>query len=196
MKRKWKILIAVMLAFIVVLTGCKKKKSEGPLTGRHHVKIEVEDYGTIKAELDADAAPLTVTNFIKLAENEFYNGLTFHRIIDGFVIQGGDPSGDGRGGSDEKIKGEFSANGVDNPISHVRGTISMARSMDFNSASSQFFIVQSDALQLDGQYAAFGHVTEGMEIVDQICSDAVVEDGNGTVAPENQPVISKVTVED
>ncbi len=189
MKQRWKIILSVMLVLLVVLTGCKKKVSEGPLTGKHHVKIEVADYGTIKVELDADAAPLTVTNFIKLAKDKFYNGLTFHRIIDGFVIQGGDPLGDGRGGSDEKIKGEFSANGVDNPISHVRGTISMFRSVDYDSASSQFFIVQADALQLDGEYAAFGHVTEGMDIVDQICADAVVEDNNGTVAPDNQPVI-------
>ena len=196
MKKRWKTIIPVILILLIALTGCKKKESEGPLTGKHHVQIEVADYGTIKVELDADAAPLTVTNFVKLAKDKFYNGLTFHRIIDGFVIQGGDPLGDGRGGSDEKIKGEFSANGVDNPISHVRGTISMARSTDYDSASSQFFIVQADALQLDGEYAAFGHVTEGMDIVDQICADAVVEDNNGTVAPDNQPVIKKITVVD
>ena len=196
MKLKSGILFAVLLICFAGLTGCKKEKSEGSLTGKHHIEIEVADYGTIKVELDADAAPLTVANFIKLAEDKFYDGLTFHRIIDGFVIQGGDPLGNGTGGSDEKIKGEFSANGVNNPISHVRGTISMARSMDHDSASSQFFIVQSDALQLDGNYAAFGHVTEGMEIVDQICADTPVEDGNGTVAPANQPVIRKITVAD
>ena len=196
MRQRWKSLIIVILILLVAVTGCKKKISEGLLTGKHHVKIEVADYGTINVELDADTAPLTVTNFITLAKNKFYDGLTFHRVIDGFVIQGGDPLGDGRGGSDEKIKGEFSANGVENPISHVRGTISMARSMDYDSASCQFFIVQTDALQLDGEYAAFGHVTDGMEIVDQICTDTIVEDSNGTVAPDNQPVIKEMKVVD
>ena len=198
MKRKWMALICIMLILAATLTGCKKKtsESEGTLTGKHHVEIEVADHGTIKVELDADAAPLTVANFIKLAESKFYDGLTFHRVIDGFVIQGGDPLGNGTGSSEEKVKGEFSANGVDNPISHVRGTISMARSMDYDSASCQFFIVHADAPHLDGQYAGFGHVTEGMEIVDQICSETKTEDANGTVAPENQPVIKKITVVD
>ena len=195
--KRWKVIIPIFLILLVVLTGCKKKKDDGPLTGKHHVKIEVADYGTIKVELDADAAPLTVTNFIKLAKDKFYNGLTFYYVKDGFVIRGGDPLRDGRGGSDEKIKGEFSANGVDNPISHVRGTISMVRpNADYDSASSMFFIVQEDALQLDGQYAAFGKVTDGMEIVDKICSDTIVEDDDGTVAPENQPVITKIKVVD
>ena len=196
MKRKGLILLGIILVFMAVLVGCKRNKGDEPLTGKHHVTIEVADYGTIKVELDADAAPLTVTNFIKLAKDKFYDGLTFHRIMDGFVIQGGDPLGDGRGSSKETIKGEFSANGVDNPISHVRGTISMARSMNYDSASCQFFIVQTDALFLDGEYAAFGHVTEGMEIVDQICADAVTIDDNGTVPPENQPVIKKIEVKD
>ena len=196
MKKKKLALVCMILLAIFSLVGCEEKKSEKTLTGKHHVEIEVVDYGTIKVELDADAAPLTVANFIKLAKDKFYDGLTFHRIIDGFVMQGGDPLGDGRGGSEEEIKGEFSANGVKNPISHVRGTISMARSNDYDSASSQFFIVQSDALQLDGEYAAFGHVTEGMEIVDKICAEAITMDGNGTVAPENQPVIKKIKVKD
>ena len=161
------------------------------------MNIEVKDYGTIKVELDADAAPITVTNFIKLAKDGFYDGLTFHRVVSGFVIQGGDPLGDGRGKADETIKGEFTANGINNPISHVRGTISMARSsMDYDGASCQFFIVQEDALYLDGEYAGFGHVTEGMEIVDQICEDTVTIDENGSVAPENQPVIKKIKVVD
>ena len=196
MKRKRIAVICIALLAVMTIAGCKKKKGEETLTGKHHASIEVVDYGTIKVELDADAAPLTVTNFVKLANNKFYDGLTFHRIIDGFVIQGGDPLGNGTGGSDEKIKGEFTANGVKNPISHVRGAISMARSSAYDSASSQFFIVQSDALQLDGEYAAFGQVTEGMDIVDQICKDAVVTDANGTVAPENQPVIKEVKIED
>ena len=167
-----------------------------PLTGIHHAEIEVKNYGTIKVELDADTAPISVTNFVKLAQEHFYDGLTFHRIIDGFMIQGGDPLGTGMGGSDETIKGEFSSNGVKNDISHVRGVISMARSSDPDSASSQFFIVQSDSTYLDGQYAAFGHVTEGMDIVDQICEDVNPTDNNGTVAASEQPVMTSVTITD
>jgi len=167
-----------------------------PLTGLHHAEIEVKDYGTIKVELDADTAPISVTNFVKLAQEHFYDGLTFHRIIDGFMIQGGDPEGTGRGGSDETIKGEFSENGVKNDISHERGVISMARSSDPDSASSQFFIVQSDSTYLDGQYAAFGHVTEGMDIVDQICKAAKPTDNNGTISADEQPVMTSVTIID
>ena len=115
------------------------------LTGIHHADIKIKDYGDIQVELDADTAPITVTNFVKLAEDKFYDGLTFWRIIDGFMMQGGDPKGDGTGGAEKTIKGEFSSNGVDNNISHTRGTISMARSTDPDSASSQFFIVQSDS---------------------------------------------------
>ena len=166
------------------------------LSGTHHVEIDVKDYGTIALELDADTAPITVTNFIDLANAGFYDGLTFHRIIDGFMIQGGDPKGNGTGGSDTPIVGEFSSNGYENTISHVRGVISMARTNDPNSASSQFFIVQKDATSLDGDYAAFGHVTDGMDVVDQICANTPVTDSNGTVAAENQPVITKVTVID
>ena len=164
------------------------------LSGLHYAEIEVKDYGTISLELDADTAPITVTNFVKLAEDGFYDGLTFHRIIDGFMIQGGDPLGNGTGGSEETIKGEFSENGVENPISHERGVISMARAMDPDSASSQFFIVHQDSTYLDGQYAAFGHVTEGMEIVDAICADTPVQDNNGTVAAEDQPVITSIKI--
>ena len=167
-----------------------------PLIGIHHAEIEVKDYGTIKVELDADTAPISVTNFVKLAQEHFYDGLTFHRIIDGFMIQGGDPEGTGRGGSDETIKGEFSENGVENNISHERGVISMARSSDPDSASSQFFIVQSDSTYLDGQYAAFGHVTEGMDIVDQICKDAKPTDNNGTISADQQPVMTSVIITD
>lgn len=163
-----------------------------PLTGLHHAEIEVKDYGTIKVELDADTAPISVTNFVKLAQEHFYDGLTFHRIIDGFMIQGGDPEGTGRGGSDETIKGEFSENGVKNDISHERGVISMARSSDPDSASSQFFIMHQDADYLDGEYAGFGHVTSGMEVVDQICEKTPVTDSNGTVEKANQPVIEKI----
>ncbi len=164
--------------------------------GLHHVEIDVKDYGTITLELDADTAPVTVTNFLNLAEEGFYDGLTFHRIISGFMIQGGDPDGNGSGGSDQEIKGEFSENGVENNISHVRGVISMARSNLPDSASSQFFIVHEDSTFLDGNYAAFGHVTEGMEVVDKICENIPVQDDDGTVAAEDQPVISSIKVTD
>ena len=166
------------------------------LTGLHHVTIDVQDYGTISLELDADTAPISVTNFINLANEGFYDGLTFHRIISGFMIQGGDPNGNGTGGSEKTIKGEFSANGVENDISHVRGVISMARANDPDSGSSQFFIVHEDSTSLDGQYAAFGHVTDGMDVVDAICEAVPVQDNNGTVAAADQPVITAVTVVD
>ena len=136
------------------------------LTGLHHVTIDVQDYGTISLELDADTAPISVTNFINLANEGFYDGLTFHRIISGFMIQGGDPNGNGTGGSEKTIKGEFSANGVENDISHVRGVISMARANDPDSGSSQFFIVHEDSTFLDGQYAAFGHRSNFLEKTD------------------------------
>lgn len=165
-------------------------------SGTHHAQIVIKDYGTISLELYADIAPITVSNFAKLVNEGFYDGLTFHRIIEGFMIQGGDPLGNGTGGSDENIKGEFAMNGVQNSISHVRGTISMARATSYNSASSQFFIMQEDTPSLDGQYAAFGKVTDGIEIVDKICEDTQVEDSNGTVLKENQPVIKKITMID
>ena len=132
--------------------------------------IEVEKFGTIEVELYKDAAPITVDNFVKLVNKGFYNGLTFHRIIRGFMIQGGCPKGNGTGGPGYSIKGEFSANGFNNPIKHERGVISMARAMDPNSAGSQFFIMHQAAPHLDGQYAAFGKVVKGIEVVDAIAS--------------------------
>lgn len=165
-------------------------------SGKHHVAITVRDYGTITVELDADAAPITVQNFLDLADSGFYDGLTFHRIIEGFMIQGGDPEGTGMGGSDKTIKGEFSANGVENPLSHTRGAISMARSSAMDSASSQFFIVQKDSTFLDKQYACFGYVTDGMDVVDAIAADAQPTDGNGTIPADQQPVIESVKVLD
>lgn len=164
--------------------------------GVHHATIEVEGYGTIEVALNANVAPITVSNFCNLVSEGFYDGLTFHRIIEGFMIQGGDPNGDGTGGSEKNIKGEFSSNGVENNIPHVRGTISMARAQDPDSASSQFFIMQETSESLDGEYAAFGNVTSGIEVVDAICESVPVEDSNGTVAPENQPVISSITLVD
>lgn len=193
------LLIVVLVAAVIVLFAVRGKKESTETidaAGKHHIEIQVKDYGTIKAELDGDAAPITVANFLKLAESGFYDGLTFHRIIDGFMIQGGDPKGNGTGGADKTIKGEFSQNGVENKLSHVRGTLSMARSQDMDSASSQFFIVQSDSTYLDGQYAAFGTVTEGMELVDKICKDTPVQDNNGTVSAADQPVIESIKVID
>lgn len=134
------------------------------------VIIEMENGAKIKIELDRTAAPNTVNNFLSLANKGFYNGLIFHRVIPGFMIQGGCPDGTGMGGPGYSIKGEFTANGVKNPIKHKRGVISMARAMNPNSAGSQFFIMHQDAPHLDGQYAAFGHVVEGMETVDAIAA--------------------------
>lgn len=163
------------------------------MQGKYYVQIEVENYGDIIVELDADTAPITVTNFMELVNNHFYDGLTFHRIISGFMIQGGDPEGTGMGGSDKKIKGEFKSNGVENDIHHERGVISMARSRDKNSASSQFFIMHDEASYLDGDYAGFGHVISGIEVVDAICDNTPVQDRNGTVLRDDQPVITKMS---
>lgn len=166
-------------------------------SGKHHVEITVKDYGTISVELDGDVAPITVGNFLKLAGEGFYDGLTFHRIWPGFMIQGGDPNGNGTGGSSEKIKGEFSENGVENNLSHTRGAISMARANPMDSASSQFFIVHEDSTSLDGKYACFGYVTEGIEVVDAICETVTAfVDNNGLVEKESQPIIESVKVID
>lgn len=173
-----------------------KEKNKVYSKGKHHAEIVIKDYGTIALELDADVAPITVENFAQLVNEGFYNGLTFHRIISGFMIQGGDPQGTGMGGSDKEIKGEFAANGVKNSISHTRGVISMARATAYDSASSQFFIVHQDSKFLDGNYAGFGRVTSGIEIVDKICADTKVEDNNGTVLKANQPIIEKITMID
>lgn len=195
--KKWMKVFFVLLT-VVSLVGCssskttEKTKKTKTLKGNYQVEIKIKDYGTIYAEIDANTAPITVTNFVNLCKNHFYDGLTFHRIIKDFMIQGGDPNGDGTGGSEETIKGEFSDNGVENPLKHTRGALSMARSQDNDSASSQFFIVQKTASHLDGQYAVFGYVYEGMDIVDKICDDVQVEDNNGTVAKENQPVIESI----
>lgn len=164
------------------------------ITATHYVDIVIENYGTITAALDGNTAPETVKNFAALAEDGFYNGLTFHRIMAGFMMQGGDPNGDGTGGAENTIVGEFAENGIENPLSHVRGAISMARSNEYDSASSQFFIVHQDSTFLDGQYAVFGYVTEGMDVVDQICEAAEPVDDNGTIPSDAQPVITSITI--
>lgn len=188
------VIVAVVLVVAFLFGGKKKDDSKKNLTGTHEIEIVIKDYGTIKAELYADIAPITVTNFINLVRGGFYDGLTFHRIIDGFMMQGGDPTQekDSNHRIADTIKGEFSSNGVSNSLSHTRGTLSMARSQLNNSASSQFFIMHQDNRRLDGEYAAFGRVTEGIEVVDEICKNAIVEDEDGTVLYENQPVIEKI----
>ncbi|MGI6230044.1 MAG: peptidylprolyl isomerase [Tractidigestivibacter sp.] len=166
-------------------------------TGVHHATIEVQDYGTMTVALNANMAPITVSNFANLANEGFYDGLTFHRVVSDFMIQGGDPNGDGTGGSDQKIKGEFSDNGVKNTISHVRGTISMARSSDYDSASSQFFIMQKEDTSLNGSYAAFGNVTDGIDVVDAIVdATSSYGDSNGILPADKQPTITSISMVD
>ena len=199
-------MIVVVLAFFIGVTVWGKFKADSrelpAISGKHHAQIVVRDYGTITVELDADMAPTTVDNFLKLAGEGFYDGLTFHRIYPYFMIQGGSPNGDGVGGSGTNIFGEFKSNGWDkNTISHVRGTISMARTKAPDSASSQFFIVHEDSTYLDGDYAAFGTVTEGMDVVDALCdwvaSGAVLCDSNGVIQNvEEMPIIETVKVID
>lgn len=203
MKKKKRNTFSILsLFFMLFLTACNINPNENNpnfdssnyLSGTHYAQMEIKDYGTIILALDADSAPATVTNFVNLVQEGFYDGLTFHRIINGFMIQGGDPKGNGTGGATYTIPGEFSQNDYHNPISHVRGTISMARAQKYDSASSQFFIVHEDSTRLDGSYAGFGTVISGMEIVDAICTNVIPEDANGTVLPENQPVITSISI--
>lgn len=190
MKKKF-LFIVFMIGVVVCLSGCGNSDD----TKIYKVEITVKDKGTIKLELDAEEAPITTKNFVKLAKEGFYDGLTFHRIQENFMIQGGDPQGNGQGGSDQTIKGEFSSNGVENNISHTRGTISMARANGADTASSQFFIVHKDSTFLDGNYAAFGHVTEGMDIVDDLAENTPVMDTEMyMVAKEDQPIIESIRV--
>ena len=187
----------VLMLSLFLLAGCSKvtsKKSDKKLlSGFINVEMSVKDYGKINLKLNADVAPITVTNFVNLVNEGFYNNLTFHRIIKDFMIQGGDPLHNGTGGSKNKIKGEFKDNGVNNNISHKKGVISMARSSDYDSASSQFFIVTKDSTFLDGEYAAFGVVTSGLDVVLKI-SDVKAIDDNGAVEYKNQPVIEYIKV--
>ena len=171
---------------------------EGNFVKKPIVTIEMEDGGIITIELYPTKAPETVNNFISLINKGFYDGLIFHRTIPGFMAQGGDPEGTGMGGSSQNIKGEFAVNGVENSISHLRGIVSMARSSMPNSAGSQFFIVTDDSTFLDGQYAAFGSVLEGMDVVDKIVKSRVITRspfGGGKDRPVEPPVMKKVTVE-
>ncbi len=194
--------IAMFLCVIMIVgcfAGCGTKA--GKDNGIHHAEIVIKGYGTVELELYSDIAPITVENFITLSKAGFYDGLTFHRVVQGFVLQGGDPEGTGFGGSANNIKGEFTANGVENDLSHTRGVISMARGgYDYNSASSQFFIVLSDdyTSSLDGLYAGFGKVTKGMDIVDKVCADLenAQTDSMGGLVAEDQPVIEKITIID
>ena len=188
MKKRIVCLLAAAL-FLLGLTACANK-DRGNNGDTIMVEITMRDGGVIKLELYPDVAPITVENFTKLADEGFYDGLIFHRVIKGFMIQGGDPEGTGMGGSGTNIKGEFAVNGVANNISHVRGVISMARSRSYNSASSQFFIVHKDATYLDGQYAAFGRVIEGMDVVDAIAE--VPTDGSDR--PLAEQVIETIRV--
>ena len=203
--KKGALLVAGMA--LCLLCGCgQKQAAEVPQEAKPetaaaeqkvtaYADIAIRDYGTVTVALCGEAAPETVENFITLAKDGFYDGLTFHRIMEGFMMQGGDPKGDGTGGSDQTIIGEFSDNGYKNTLSHKRGAISMARNgYDYNSASSQFFIVQADSTFLDGQYAAFGYVTSGIEIVDKICKNAKPTDDNGTIPASQQPVIESVSI--
>ena len=158
-------------------------------------EIVIENYGTVKFKLEPESAPQTAANFVSLAEKGFYNGLTFHRIIEGFMMQGGCPNGDGYGDPGYSIKGEFTANGVQNKLSHTAGAVSMARSNDPDSGGSQFFIVHEDSRDsLDGLYAVFGYVTEGMDVVNKICTEAEPTDGNGSIPAAKQPVMKSVTI--
>ncbi len=198
MKKIFAALAALLLVLSLAACGSSSSASDDTLPAGQklfHAEITVKGYGTVKLELDAETAPITVANFVSLAKQGFYDGLTFHRIIDGFMIQGGAPNSSSKI-TPKTIKGEFKSNGVENPIKHVPGVISMARANDKNSASSQFFIMVGTAPHLDGNYAAFGHVTEGLEIVQKIAKDAKPVDNNGTIPAAQQPVIEKVVITD
>lgn len=204
------VLVSLLSLLLLLFAGCSSpaKDSTEPspakpvpvssvisTEGAIKIQIDVTGYGLIGAELYPKVAPKTVANFTKLISEGFYNGLTFHRIINGFMIQGGDPLGNGHGNSSATIPGEFSNNGFPNSLSHTRGVLSMARGeTDMNSASSQFFIVQQDSTFLDGDYASFGIITSGMAIVDSISANIPVEDDNGTVLPSNQPIIKSIVI--
>lgn len=155
----------------------------------YYADIVIADYGTVTVKLDQKSAPITVENFVNLAKRGVYTGSTFHRIIEGFMMQGGIVDADV-----DSIVGEFTGNGYDNPLLHTRGAISMARTQFKDSANSQFFIVHEDSPHLDGQYACFGYVTEGIEVVDAVCTGVTPSDGNGSIPEDQQPVITSITI--
>ena len=195
--------ILVVAMTLLLLTGCGNSGSdaaEGYIppaldeATTYYADIDIAEYGLITIQLDQSVAPITCANFVELAESGFYDGLTFHRIMADFMMQGGDPAGNGSGGSENNIVGEFAANDHENNLSHKRGVVSMARAQDPNSASSQFFICHADSEFLDGQYAAFGIVTEGLDVVDAVCESAQPTDNNGTIPPEEQPVITSIKI--
>lgn len=206
--------VAMTVAMIFAMTACGGNQTTGTTGGSsvdanipgtytpelldetttYYADIDIADYGKITVKLNQAEAPVACANFVALAEDGFYNGITFHRIMAGFMMQGGDPEGTGMGGSENNIVGEFAQNGYENNISHKRGIISMARANDPNSASSQFFICHADSEFLDGAYAAFGEVTEGLDIVDAVCNAAQPIDDNGTIPAEEQPVMTSVTI--
>lgn len=204
------LLTVAVLLFACILTACNGKKELEPIRCGWDESADPTDYvcltvryvnsdkkiatGDIVIKLRGDVAPITVENFKNLVASGFYDNLTFHRIYSGFMIQGGDPNGNGTGGSEKNIKGEFSANGVNNTLSHKRGVVSMARSNNYNSASSQFFICHADSTFLDGNYAAFGEVVSGMDVVDGIAGTAVVSNGSEVSKPVTAPVIVKATL--
>ena len=192
--------VLMLLGLVFLLPGCRNESFglddfEFPNPELPAVLIHVENHGTIIAELYPEYAPITVDNFINLVEGGFYDGLTFHRIISGFMIQGGCPEGTGMGGAGSMITGEFADNDIENPLPHTRGVLSMARGAhDYNSASSQFFIMHEDSPFLNGGYASFGRVIHGMEVVDSIADNAIPIDNNGTIDQDEQPVITEIRI--
>ena len=208
--------VAAALMAGAVLTGCNDGKTETsdtntasaaerPLKDKYELTeldentvyfadIDIKDYGKIIVKLDQKAAPISCANFVALADMGFYDGLKFHRIIEGFMMQGGNAEGTDKEGIAQTIKGEFSANGVENPLLHTRGAISMARANDMDSASSQFFIVHQTSPHLDGKYACFGYVTDGMDVVDKVCTEAEPVDNNGSIEESKQPVINSIRI--
>ena len=186
--------LLVIMMIVALLTGCSNSASKDNQNNTIQVVMDIENYGEVTIELYEDVAPETVANFVKLVESGFYDGLTFHRIIDGFMVQGGDPNGNGTGDSKETIIGEFSSNGFKNDLKHEDGVISMARAKDPNSASCQFFIMVASSPHLDGNYAAFGRVIDGLEHIHKIAKDAKPIDNNGTILPDQQPVINSIKI--
>ena len=198
MKIKLSVLLLI-LTMLLSLCGCESGlvyEKDEKLFGTHEAVMTIKDFGEVKLELYGDVAPVTVANFVKLVNNGFYDGLTFHRLIHDYMIQGGDPNGDGTGNSAPRIYGEFKNNGFENNLKHEKGVISMARSRDYNAASCQFFIMLGDEPLLDGDYAAFGKVTEGMEVLEAIANSLKTVGYNGEIEQDKQPIIEKIEMVD